>query len=117
MVFDIEGEPEEIVRQLGRLTDTTHIVTSLPGDGLIGWDRQTLYRQPAREVVIVDRIGAGDAMVAGVLHGWLGGDFVKGLRYGALTAALALSQWGDQLVTTREELEALLDGAARDIVR
>jgi 2-dehydro-3-deoxygluconokinase len=56
-------------------------------------------------------------MVAGVLHGWLQDDFAKGLRYGALTAALALSQWGDQVVTTAEEIEALLEGDSSDISR
>ncbi len=116
-VFGIEGEPEEIVRQLGALTGAGHIVTSLSGDGLIGWDRQTFYRQPAREVVILDRIGAGDAMVGGVLHGWLQGDFAKGIRCGALTAALALSQYGDQVITTPHEIEALLDGSSPDIAR
>ena len=116
-VFGIEGEPQEIVRQLGDLTSARHIVTSLSGDGLIGWDRQTFHRQPAREVVMLDRIGAGDAMVGGVLHGWLQGDFAKGLRYGALTAALALSQYGDQVITTSEELDALLETSSLDIFR
>jgi 2-dehydro-3-deoxygluconokinase len=116
-VFGIEGEPEDIVLQLGKLTGARHIVTSLSGDGLIGWDRQTFYRQPAREVVILDRIGAGDAMVGGVLHGWLQGNFAKGMRYGALTAALALSQFGDQVITTSEELETLLDTSSPDIFR
>lgn len=116
-VFGIEGEPQEIVLQLGDLTGAGHIVTSLSGDGLIGWDRQAFHRQPAREVVILDRIGAGDAMVGGVLHGWLQGDFAKGLRYGALTAALALSQYGDQVITTSEELEALLESSSTDIFR
>ncbi len=116
-VFGIEGEPEEIVSRLGELTGASHIVTSLSSDGLIGWDRQKFYRQPAREVVILDRIGAGDAMVGGVLHGWLQGDFAKGLRYGALTAALALSQFGDQVITTSAELESLLDTGSTDIYR
>jgi 2-dehydro-3-deoxygluconokinase len=116
-VFGIEGEPQEIVRQLGELTGAGHIVTSMSSDGLIGWDRRTFHRQPAREVVILDRIGAGDAMVGGVLHGWLQGDFAKGLRYGALTAALALSQYGDQVITTSEELEALLQTSSPDIFR
>jgi 2-dehydro-3-deoxygluconokinase len=116
-VFGIEGQPEEIVLQLGDLTSAGHIVTSLSGDGLIGWDRRTFHRQPAREVTILDRIGAGDAMVGGVLHGWLQGDFAKGLRYGALTAALALSQYGDQVITTAAELETLLDTSSPDIFR
>ena len=116
-VFGIEGSPEEIVSQLGKLTSAGHIVTSLSGEGLIGWDRQAFYRQPAVEVVILDRIGAGDAMVGGVLHGWLQGDFARGLRYGALTAALALSQYGDQVITTGAELETLLDSSSTDIYR
>ena len=116
-VLGIEGEPEAIVQQLGQLTPAGHIVTSLSSEGLIGWDRQRFHRQPAREVIILDRIGAGDAMVAGVLHGWLSGDFGLGLRCGALTAALALSQYGDQVLTSRQELEALLDSGSGDIVR
>ncbi len=58
-VFGIEGKPEEIVLRLADITSAGHIVTSLSGDGLIGWDRRTFYRQPAREVTILDRIGAG----------------------------------------------------------
>jgi 2-dehydro-3-deoxygluconokinase len=116
-VFGCDGSPEEIVLQLAELTDADYIITSLAEEGLIGWDRQQFYRQPARAVEIIDRIGAGDAMVGGVLHGWLQGDFAKGLRYGALTAALALGQWGDQVVTTAAELELLLESDSGDIFR
>jgi 2-dehydro-3-deoxygluconokinase len=117
LVFGINGSPERIVQQLGEFTDAGHIITSLSSDGTLGWDRTHFYHQPARPVTILDRIGAGDAMVAGVLHGWLGGDFARGLRYGALTAAMALSQYGDQVITDFEELEALLDQGDVDISR
>lgn len=118
-IFGIEGTPEDIVRQLAELTTAAYIVTSLSSDGIIGWSRcdDILIHQPARPVVILDRIGAGDAMVGGVLHGWLQGDFAKGLRYGALTAALALSQYGDQVITNPQELESLLETTSSDIVR
>jgi 2-dehydro-3-deoxygluconokinase len=106
-VLGIKGKPEEVVQRLGEFTDAKFIVTSLSDEGLIGWDRVHLLRQPACRVDIIDRIGAGDAMVAGVLHGLLLGDFEKGLRYGAVTAGLALTQYGDQVITTREELEQL----------
>jgi 2-dehydro-3-deoxygluconokinase len=57
-------------------------------------------------------------MVAGVLHGILQGKFSKGLQYGAMTAALALTQHGDQVITTREELEELLNAqGSTDICR
>lgn len=116
-VFGIEGEPTQMIQQLGELTSATYIVTSMSSEGLLGWDRQAFYREPAREVTILDRIGAGDAMVGGVLHGWLQNDFAKGIRYGALTAALALSQYGDQVITTRAEVEALLNATSPDIDR
>jgi len=119
LVFGIEGTPEEIVQRLGELTGARYVVASLSSEGLIGWDckNRVAYRQPAREVTILDRIGAGDAMVGGVLHGWMQNDFAKGIRYGALTAALALSQYGDQVITTRAEVETLLDQLSGDIVR
>jgi 2-dehydro-3-deoxygluconokinase len=116
-VFGIAGEPEHIVAQLGEICPASHIVTSLSHEGLIGWDRQDYTHETAQKVTVIDRIGAGDAMVAGVLHGWLAGDFVKGLRYGAFTAALALSQYGDQVITNSQELEALLVAPRVDIVR
>lgn len=116
-MFGFNGSAEEIVTRLSQLTPAQYIITSLSKEGIIGWDGQNFYRQPAREVGIIDRIGAGDAMVGGVLHGWLQGDFVKGLRYGALTAALALSQWGDQVLTSASELDSLLETGSSDILR
>ncbi len=116
-MFGFDGSPEEIVTQLAQLTDAQYIITSLSDEGIIGWDRQNFYREPARNVGMIDRIGAGDAMVGGVLHGWLQGNFAKGLRYGALTAAMALSQWGDQLVTNAAEVESLLNSHTVDISR
>jgi sugar/nucleoside kinase (ribokinase family) len=60
-------------------------------------------------VVILDRIGAGDAMVAGVLHGVLGGDFARGLHQGAVCAALSLGQYGDLPNVDVDELDRLVD--------
>ena len=109
---------ECLYKLMSEKTDAEHIIISLSGDGLLGFDRQSYYQEPAREVEIIDRIGAGDAMVAGVLHGYLQGNFPKGLRYGTLTGALALSQWGDQVITTSEELESLVNQTeAKNITR
>lgn len=69
---------------------------------------------PAREV---DRIGSGDAGNAGILHGYLDGDLAKGLRYGAAMAALKHSIPGDELIATREEIEAIVNGAFVNIQR
>ena len=119
LMYGFSEKPDELLQQLADLSGAKYIVASLGAEGLAGWDGEQYYRQPVRKTVVLDRIGAGDAMVAGVLHGWLQGDFAKGLRYGALTAALALSQYGDQVVTTSQELEMLLESNASggDITR
>jgi len=116
-MYAFTGRPEEIVRQLGELTSASAIVTSLGSEGVIAWDRDSIHIEPAKKIEVIDRIGAGDAMVAGVLHGWLQGDLFKGLRYGVLTAALCLTHYGDAVYITRGELEDLLDSPDLDIVR
>ncbi len=106
-LFGCQGEPEDVVAQLATQTEARHIIVSLADEGVIGWDGQTYRRQAAPQVQIVDRIGAGDALAAGVINGWLDGDFAAGLRYGVILAALALSQYGDMVITTQPELTAL----------
>ena len=61
---------------------------------------------------ILDRLGAGDALAAGVIHGWLDQDLSAGLRYGVILAALALTQIGDMVITSKPELLALSQGSA-----
>jgi 2-dehydro-3-deoxygluconokinase len=116
-LFDCTGSPESVVEQLAAQTKAGHIILTLAEEGVLGWDGSHFYRQPARPVQIVDRIGAGDALAAGVLHGWLAGDFAAGLDYGVTMAALALSQHGDMVVTTRQELEALAAEGRPEMVR
>jgi 2-dehydro-3-deoxygluconokinase len=81
--------------------------------------------EPALPVQIVDRIGSGDAFAAGVLDGWLSGDastqdsatLREGLRRGVALAAIALSQYGDRVLSSRAELNAMLASERRDISR
>ncbi len=81
--------------------------------------------QPALPVQIVDRIGSGDAFAAGVLDGWLSEDvstpnvsaLSEGLRRGVALAAIALSQYGDRVLSSRAELNAILASEKSDISR
>jgi 2-dehydro-3-deoxygluconokinase len=107
-VFGIEGKPEAIVAALAEQTKAKQIVVSLGNQGAIGWDGTNYIQQPAVPVQIIDRIGAGDALAVGVMHGWLDGDLALGLRYGVTLAGLAISQHGDAVITTPEEVAALL---------
>jgi 2-dehydro-3-deoxygluconokinase len=65
----------------------------------------------------VDRIGSGDAFAAGVLDGWLDGDLRNGLLRGVALAAISLSQYGDRVLSSRAELQAVMSQQGHDVVR
>lgn len=64
-----------------------------------------------QDIDVLDRIGAGDAFAAGVVHGLLAG---KGAQYavecGAALGALALTTPGDAAQATLAEVEAAMQG-------
>lgn len=107
-LFEIGGAPDEAVVRLAERTQAAVTIMSVGDAGALVWDGAALRRQPAVPATIIDRPGAGDALAAGVLYGWLEGDLALGLRYGVELAALALSQHGDMVVTNLAELENLL---------
>ncbi|MEM8857004.1 MAG: sugar kinase [Chloroflexota bacterium] len=118
-LYGIIGDNTSKLKQISEMFGADYVAMSMGADGIMGFDRQKdqVSSAPARKVVIEDRIGAGDASVGGVLHGWLQGDFAKGLRYATVTAGLALSQFGDHTITNAQEVEELLDVVGGDIVR
>jgi 2-dehydro-3-deoxygluconokinase len=69
------------------------------------------------EVEVVDRLGAGDALAAGLIHGLLDGDLKKGLDYGAAMGALKHTIPGDLPWLTKDEIEAAIQGQGLGIRR
>jgi 2-dehydro-3-deoxygluconokinase len=118
LLFGLAGDTGEVMRELARRTGAKWVIMTSGADGVRGWDGTQLLHQPALPITgIIDRLGAGDALAAGVLHGWLSGDMALGLRYGVALAALALTQYGDMVITTPAEVEALLAQAGDPIQR
>jgi len=116
-LFGCTGTPQEIVQRLADLSHAKCVITSLAGEGVLVWDGHNFYQSPARPVEIVDRLGAGDALAAGVIHGWLDGDLAKGVQYGTALAAICLSIHGDMVVTTPEEVETVMRSAGGGLNR
>ncbi len=85
--------------------------------GAVGYSAGAAHETANYEVEIVDRLGAGDAFAAGLIHGLLDGDFEKGLHYGAAIGALKHSVPGDLPFVTLEEVEAVLAGRGLRIRR
>lgn len=85
--------------------------------GAVGCSAGQMYESAWYDVEIVDRLGAGDAFAAGLLHGLLDGDLKKGIDYGAALGALKHTVPGDLPWVTREEVEAVLAGQGLRIRR
>ena len=85
---------------------------SEPGDLLLA--RGEIRQAPRYKVEIVDRIGAGDSFVAGLVHGLIEGDLDLAIRLAAYAAAVGLATPGDINYLGPEDLaafEADLTGA------
>ena len=109
-LFDCEGNKQEIVQRMLEISQAKYVVITNGEEGALLWDGIEWLYEPARPTQIIDRLGAGDALAAGVIYGWLDGDMKAGLRYGVTLAALALSQLGDMVITNKAELFALSQG-------
>ena len=116
-LFGISGTVEEVIEQLAEKTEARHIVVSIGAKGVVGWDGQQFIHQSAYETTIIDALGAGDALAAGVIHGWLADEFARGLQMGSALAAMALSQVGDMVVVTQSALDNLLEKGQRGVRR
>ncbi len=83
----------------------------------VGYSQGQTYESGWYEVEIVDRLGAGDAMAAGLIHGLLDGDLKKGLDYGAAMGALKHTIPGDLPWLTKAEIDAAVQGQSLRIRR
>ncbi len=68
------------------------------------------YEEPAYENIdVVDRIGSGDAYVAGALYGLLKyGDIENAVRYGNAMAALKNTIMGDMIISDLTEVDRII---------
>jgi 2-dehydro-3-deoxygluconokinase len=117
LLFGCNGEPEAQMNALKELTRAEAICCTFGERGAALLHKNSFIQQPAVPVQIVDRIGSGDAFAAGVLDGMLDGDLPTGLKRGVAMAAIALSQHGDRVLTTREELNSVMQQTGGDVSR
>ena len=106
-LFDCKGSMQEVAQGLLDITQVPKTIVTFGENGLLCWNGKHWQHEAAQPTQIVDRLGAGDALAAGVLYGLLHSDFQAGLRYGTVLAAMVLGQHGDMLITTESEMLAL----------
>jgi 2-dehydro-3-deoxygluconokinase len=106
-LFHCRGSMQEVAQGVLELSKAHHVLVTFGEQGALLWNGKEWGHEPARPIRMVDRLGAGDALAAGVIHGWLDRDLAAALRYGVTLAALALTQHGDMVITNKSELLAL----------
>jgi 2-dehydro-3-deoxygluconokinase len=119
-VLGLEGDPEEMVRGLARewAPAARFAVLTRGSDGSIGLERggepvsQRAY--PAR---VVDRFGAGDAFLAGLIWGLERGGLPEALAAGSALAALKCTVPGDFAQFTPAEVDAVIAHPEELLVR
>ncbi len=116
-VFGLCGDAPSVALRMQSQHGVANVVVTAGTAGAVAVDPQREYHMSAIEAEEVDRVGGGDAFDAGVLDGFLDGDLERGLRYGVAMAALKRTMPGDELVATRDEIEALVAGTAAGIRR
>lgn len=111
-VFDCQGTMQEIAQGMLEISHAKYVAITVGELGAFLWNGKEWLHEASRPTEIIDRLGAGDAFAAGVIHGCLSGDMKAGLRYGVTLAALALCQFGDMVITNKEELLTLSRGSS-----
>ena len=118
---DIEQAMAQAVRQfhLKAIAMTLRQVHSVWKNSwtAVAYERGSLRRTRTYEVEIVDRLGAGDAFVSGLLDGLFDGDLQRGLDCGVALSALKHTIVGDLPWLNRSEVRALMEGGSLRINR
>lgn len=125
-LFHIQGDDFAAVAQglIDRFGVKTVVGTKREADlvwrnrfAAVGYSAGELHESAWYEVEIVDRLGAGDALAAGLIHGLLDGDLKRGIDYGAALGALKHTVPGDLPWVDPAEVEAVLSGAGLRVRR
>lgn len=86
--------------------------------GALCWHQGQFYRsRNYPRFDIMDRIGAGDSFVAGLIHGLMQGNAQMAVDYGAAHGALAMTTPGDTSMATFAEVQKLAEGGDAKVQR
>lgn len=121
-IFGIEGNDfveasvnlQEAYPQVSKVVDTKRTSISASHNLLraLLWNGKELLETADIEInPIIDRVGGGDAFIAGLIHGLISfKDDQKALEFGVAASALKHTIEGDALISTEAEVEAIRQG-------
>jgi 2-dehydro-3-deoxygluconokinase len=116
-LFGAAGEPEAVVERLRTELGTPTVVLTLGAAGAFASSGGGTVARGGHVVETVDRVGAGDAFVAGLIWGLLDGSLDLGLERGLAMSALKMTLHGDLFRLDASDVAALLARGEREIGR
>ena len=124
-VLAIDGEDADIAVHIQRRYQIPMVATPLRDQQSATVGRrysvvataEHVWRSEGCPFEVIDPIGSGDAYDAGLLYGYLQGDIELAMRCADDLSALKHTVPGDVLFTSPDELQQLLQGIPRGIVR
>jgi len=108
---------EEALRALAEGCDARAIVMTLGSEGALGYDGSTFHAAQGHRVQCVNRLGAGDAFMAGMIYGYAHGGLAEGTAYGLAMAALKMTIPQNIPLVNKEDVERLVAGRDSDVIR
>ncbi len=116
-LFGAVGTAEAALANLQALLGVETVVLTLAADGAIASRNGVTMRRGGFVVETVDRVGAGDAFVAGLIWGLLDGSLEIGLERGLAMSALKMTLRGDLFRFDASDVAALLARDRREVSR
>jgi 2-dehydro-3-deoxygluconokinase len=110
-------DPRAVLSQLVDDYGIRTTVMTLDAQGCLALDNGNYHQCPGHGATVVNRLGSGDAFVAGLLFGQLNGGLEEGLRYASAMAALKLTIPENTPLINRDDVEALLRGKQLGLLR
>lgn len=116
-LFGATGAPEAALAQLHADLGVETVVLTLGTEGAIAMRGGVTFRRGGHPVETVDRVGAGDAFVAGLIWGLLDASLELGLERGLAMSALKMTLHGDLFRLDGRDVAALLARQRREVGR
>jgi 2-dehydro-3-deoxygluconokinase len=116
-LFGARGAPEAIVERLKSELGIGIVVVTLGAEGAIASRGHLTVTRGGHAVETVDRVGAGDAFVAGLIWGLVDGSLELGLERGLAMSALKMTLHGDLFRLDGADVAALLARDRREVGR
>jgi len=116
-LFGANEVPETAIAQLTADLGVETVVLTLGAAGAIASRGGMTFRREGHPVEIVDRVGAGDAFVAGFIWGLIDGSLELGIERGLAMSALKMTLHGDLFRLDAGDVAALLASDRREVGR